>query len=214
MRFALDDDQQVIVSTIRRFVDAEIEAKAGDADREATAPAKLLATAGEVGFLLDAVPAEADGLLEDSSSPATPRAWCPGARKPSWVSARRRPRKCTSKTAASTATRCWAWTRTPPPDWATQRRCSTPRVRSSAPRPWASPARPSSTYSSGSRAASFVARRWRRTSTSRSNWPKWTWRSARRACWCTGPRGWQTTAWRTYAPPPRPKRTRRARPST
>lgn len=68
MNFALDDDQRLIVSTIRRFVDAEIAAAAADADRNAAAPDKLLATAGEIGFLIDAVPADADGLLEDEYS--------------------------------------------------------------------------------------------------------------------------------------------------
>ncbi len=68
MQFALDDEQRLIVSTIRRFVDKEIAAWAGDADRDGAAPDKLLATAGEVGFLIDAVPADADGLLDDDYS--------------------------------------------------------------------------------------------------------------------------------------------------
>lgn len=68
MKFALDDEQQLVVSTIRKFVDKEMAAWAGDADRDGTPPTRLLATAGEIGFLVDAVPASADGLLEDDYS--------------------------------------------------------------------------------------------------------------------------------------------------
>jgi len=68
MNFALDDEQDLIVSTIRRFVDKEISAWAGDADRDGAAPDKLLSTAGDVGFLIDAVPADADGLLDEDYS--------------------------------------------------------------------------------------------------------------------------------------------------
>jgi alkylation response protein AidB-like acyl-CoA dehydrogenase len=64
MDFSLDDEQQLIVATIARFVDKDIGAWAGDADREAKPPQRLHEVAGEVGFLVDAVPAEADGLLE------------------------------------------------------------------------------------------------------------------------------------------------------
>lgn len=71
MNFALTDEQQLIVSTIRRFVDKEIATWAGDADRSGATPDKLLATAGDVGFLIDAVPADADGLLDEDYSHLT-----------------------------------------------------------------------------------------------------------------------------------------------
>jgi alkylation response protein AidB-like acyl-CoA dehydrogenase len=64
MDFALDDEQQMIVQTIRRFVDKDVRAWAADADRAAAAPAGLARAAGDMGFYLDAVPAEAGGLLE------------------------------------------------------------------------------------------------------------------------------------------------------
>lgn len=71
MDFALDDEQQLIVSTIRRLVDKELGAWAADADRAGAPPDRLLDVAGEVGFLVDAVPADADGLLEGDYSHAT-----------------------------------------------------------------------------------------------------------------------------------------------
>lgn len=66
MDFALDDDQTLIVQTVRRFVDKEVRAWAGDADRAAEAPARLAAVAGELGFFLDAVPEASGGLLDGS----------------------------------------------------------------------------------------------------------------------------------------------------
>jgi alkylation response protein AidB-like acyl-CoA dehydrogenase len=64
MDFQLDDEQQLIVSTVRRFVDRELAGRAADADRAGAAPDRILAVAAELGLLLDAVPADADGLLE------------------------------------------------------------------------------------------------------------------------------------------------------
>jgi alkylation response protein AidB-like acyl-CoA dehydrogenase len=64
MEFSLDDEQRLIVSTVRRFADKELREWAADADREGSAPDRLADVAGEVGFFLDAVPADADGLLE------------------------------------------------------------------------------------------------------------------------------------------------------
>ena len=64
MDFALDDDQTLIVQTVRRFVDKEVRGWAGDADRAAEAPARLTAVAGELGFFLDAVPEASGGLLD------------------------------------------------------------------------------------------------------------------------------------------------------
>ena len=71
MDFKLDDEQEMIVQTIRRFADRDLRTWAADADRAGKAPDRLTATASELGFFLDAVPAEADGLLEGSYSHAT-----------------------------------------------------------------------------------------------------------------------------------------------
>ena len=64
MDFALDQDQQLIVETVRRFADRDLRAWAADADRAGAAPDRLAQVAGELGFFLDAVPADAGGLLE------------------------------------------------------------------------------------------------------------------------------------------------------
>jgi len=64
MDFRLDDEQDLIVSTIKRFADKELSEWAADADRAGKPPGKLLAMAGELGFLIDAVPEAADGMLE------------------------------------------------------------------------------------------------------------------------------------------------------
>src|SRR6266700_4128420 len=71
MDFALDDDQTLIVQTVRRFADRELRNWAADADRAGAPPDKLATTAGGLGFFLDAVPAEADGILEGSYSHLT-----------------------------------------------------------------------------------------------------------------------------------------------
>ncbi|HTJ42113.1 MAG TPA: acyl-CoA dehydrogenase family protein [Kofleriaceae bacterium] len=71
MDFGLDDEQTMIVQTIRRFTDRDLRAWAADADRAGAAPEKLAATAGEMGFFLDAVPADAGGLLEGAYSHTT-----------------------------------------------------------------------------------------------------------------------------------------------
>jgi alkylation response protein AidB-like acyl-CoA dehydrogenase len=68
MRFALDEDQDLIVSTVRRFVEQKLRVWAGDADRAGKAPTELSRVAGELGFYLDAVPADADGLLDEDYS--------------------------------------------------------------------------------------------------------------------------------------------------
>ncbi len=67
MDFSLDDDQQLIVDTVRKFADRDLRAWAADADRAGTPPDRL-ARADELGFYLDAVPADAGGLLEGSYS--------------------------------------------------------------------------------------------------------------------------------------------------
>jgi alkylation response protein AidB-like acyl-CoA dehydrogenase len=68
MDFALDDDQQLIVDTVRRFVDRELRAWAADADRAGAAPTRFAHAAGELGLLLDAVPGDAGGLLDGNYS--------------------------------------------------------------------------------------------------------------------------------------------------
>lgn len=71
MDFALDDDQQLIVDTVRRFADRDLRAWSADADRAGAPPDRLTHVAGELGFFVDAVPAENDGLLEGRFSHAT-----------------------------------------------------------------------------------------------------------------------------------------------
>ena len=71
MEFGLDDEQTLIVQTVRRFADRDLRAWAADADRAAAAPDKLAATAGEMGFFLDAVPSDAGGLLDGAYSHTT-----------------------------------------------------------------------------------------------------------------------------------------------
>src|SRR5690242_9655188 len=64
MDFALDDDQQLIVDTVRRFAERDLRAWAADADRAGEPPARLAQAASELGLLVDAVPADAGGLLD------------------------------------------------------------------------------------------------------------------------------------------------------
>jgi alkylation response protein AidB-like acyl-CoA dehydrogenase len=64
MDFALDDEQQMIVQTVRRFADRDLRGWAADADRAGAPPDRLKAVAGELGFFLDAVPSDAGGLLD------------------------------------------------------------------------------------------------------------------------------------------------------
>jgi alkylation response protein AidB-like acyl-CoA dehydrogenase len=71
MDFALDDEQQLIIETVRRFSDRDLRAWAADADRAGAPPARFAHAAGELGFFLDAVPAAAGGLLEGDYSHAT-----------------------------------------------------------------------------------------------------------------------------------------------
>ncbi len=68
MDFHLDDEQDMNVQTVRRFADRDLRAWAADADRAGAPPARLAAAGGELGFFLDAVPADADGLLEGAYS--------------------------------------------------------------------------------------------------------------------------------------------------
>ena len=71
MNFALDDDQQLIVETVRKFAERDLRAWSADADRAGTSPDRLTHVAGELGFFVDAVPAANDGMLEGDFSHAT-----------------------------------------------------------------------------------------------------------------------------------------------
>src|SRR4051794_35294798 len=53
MDFALDDEQQMIVQTVRRFADKDLRSWAADADREGAAPARLRPVASDLGFFTD-----------------------------------------------------------------------------------------------------------------------------------------------------------------
>src|SRR5258706_2622892 len=71
MDFALDQDQQLIADTVRRFADRDLRAWAADADRAGAPPDRFAQVSGELGFFLDAVPADAGGLLEGPYSHTT-----------------------------------------------------------------------------------------------------------------------------------------------
>src|SRR5690242_6106306 len=71
MNFALEDDQQLIVDTVRRFAERDLRAWSADADRAGAPPDRLTHAAGELGFFVDAVPAAHDGMLEGTFSHAT-----------------------------------------------------------------------------------------------------------------------------------------------
>jgi alkylation response protein AidB-like acyl-CoA dehydrogenase len=71
MEFSLDDEQQMIVQTVKKFADRDLRGWTADADRTSAPPDRLTAVASELGFFLDAVPADADGLLEGEYSHTT-----------------------------------------------------------------------------------------------------------------------------------------------
>jgi len=71
MDFSLDDEQQMIVQTVRRFADRDLRSWTADADRAGAAPDRLTAAASELGFFVDAVPASADGLLDGAYAHTT-----------------------------------------------------------------------------------------------------------------------------------------------
>src|SRR5688572_20450581 len=71
MEFSLDDDQRMIVQTVKKFADQSLRNWTADADRTGAPPDRLTTAAGEMGFFLDAVPADADGLLEGEYSHTT-----------------------------------------------------------------------------------------------------------------------------------------------
>jgi acyl-CoA dehydrogenase len=64
MDFRLDDEQEMIVQTIRRFADRDLRGWAADADRAGAPPERLHAVAADLGFFLDAVPAASGGALD------------------------------------------------------------------------------------------------------------------------------------------------------
>jgi alkylation response protein AidB-like acyl-CoA dehydrogenase len=71
MDFRLDDDQQLIVETVRKLSERELRSWAADADRAGAPPDRLTGVANELGFFVDAVPADAGGLLEGPFSHTT-----------------------------------------------------------------------------------------------------------------------------------------------
>jgi alkylation response protein AidB-like acyl-CoA dehydrogenase len=71
MDFGLDDEQEMIVQTVRRFADRDLRGWAADADRAGAPPDRLTQVAGDLGFFVDAVPADADGLLDGAYSHLT-----------------------------------------------------------------------------------------------------------------------------------------------
>ena len=68
MDFQLDDEQALIVQTVRRFAERDLRAWAAGADRAGEPPARLAAAGAELGLFLDAVPADAGGLLDGAYS--------------------------------------------------------------------------------------------------------------------------------------------------
>lgn len=68
MDFRLDDEQELIVQTVRRFAERDLRSWAGDADRAGAPPDRLHAAGGELGLFVDAVPAHHDGALDGAYS--------------------------------------------------------------------------------------------------------------------------------------------------
>ncbi|MEO7733351.1 MAG: acyl-CoA dehydrogenase family protein [Kofleriaceae bacterium] len=71
MDFRLDDEQEMIVQTVRRFVERDLRGWAADADRAGAPPDRLHAAGAALGCFVDAVPAANDGLLDGSYSHIT-----------------------------------------------------------------------------------------------------------------------------------------------
>src|SRR5499425_986122 len=71
MEFGLDEEQEMIVQTIRRFAERDLRSWAPDADRAGTPPERLHLVGAELGCFLDAVPAANDGLLDGKYSHMT-----------------------------------------------------------------------------------------------------------------------------------------------
>jgi butyryl-CoA dehydrogenase len=68
MDFRLDEEQELIVQTIRRFADRDLRGWATDADRAGAPPERLRAAGGELGLFVDAVPAASGGSLDGAYS--------------------------------------------------------------------------------------------------------------------------------------------------
>ncbi len=64
MEFRLDEEQEIIVHTIRRFADRDLRSWAAAADRAAAPPDRLRAVGTDLGFFTDAVPAHHGGALD------------------------------------------------------------------------------------------------------------------------------------------------------
>src|SRR5258705_13303429 len=71
MEFKLDDEQEMIVQTIRRFADRDLRGWAADADRAGAPPDRLHAVGAELGFFVDAVPVANAGSLDGAYSHTT-----------------------------------------------------------------------------------------------------------------------------------------------
>jgi butyryl-CoA dehydrogenase len=71
MDFRLDEEQEMVVQTIRRFADRDLRGWAADADRAAAPPERLTTAGAELGFFIDAVPVAHDGALEGAYSHTT-----------------------------------------------------------------------------------------------------------------------------------------------
>ena len=68
MDFALDDEQSLLVTTVRRWSERALRSWAADADRSGAPPEALWGAAAELGLLVDAVPESAGGLLDGAYS--------------------------------------------------------------------------------------------------------------------------------------------------
>ena len=71
MEFGLDEEQEMIVQTLRRFAERDLRGWSAEADRAGAAPERLHALGAELGCFLDAVPASDGGLLEATYSHTT-----------------------------------------------------------------------------------------------------------------------------------------------
>jgi alkylation response protein AidB-like acyl-CoA dehydrogenase len=71
MDFRLEDEQEMIVQTIRRFADRDLRGWAAEADRAGAPPERLHALGTELGCFVDALPLARDGLLEGAYSHTT-----------------------------------------------------------------------------------------------------------------------------------------------
>lgn len=64
MDFELDDDQALIVQTMRRFAERELRGWATEADRSAAPPPQLARAAADLGLGAEAVPTAVGGVLD------------------------------------------------------------------------------------------------------------------------------------------------------